>query len=77
MNPVPDSGGSGKELDKDGGARDDGEFQCDVVRDDGDDPGGDPGQVGAAGGDEVGQDGGGDAVEDHHLATELNTTAGY
>ena len=74
--PVPDSGRSGKELDEDGGARDDWEFECDVVRDDGDDPGADPGQVGAAGGDEVGQDGGGDAVEDHHLVTELYTTAG-
>ena len=65
-----------QELYKDGGPRDDGELQCDVVRDDGDDPGGDPGQVGAAGGDEVGQDGGGDAVEDHLLLTELDATAG-
>ena len=76
LNPVPDSGRSGKELNKDGRARDDWEFQCDVVRDDGDDPSGDPGKVVAANCDEVRQDGGGDAVEDHHLVTELYTTAG-
>ena len=64
------------ELEEDGGPGDDRELQGDVVGDDGDHARGHSGQVRAGGDDDVGQDGGGDGVEDDLTVGDLHTAAG-